>query len=127
MGTYSKYHPDMCSTVVELMKEGASIVEVSAELGIHRDTFYEWINEKGDYYQSEFALAVSEGKALSQAWWEKNGRINLENPRFNYTGWYMNMKNRFGWADKKEVSGPGGGPIKQAFTVEFIDSDSESV
>lgn len=122
-----KFKKEMCETVVSLMGEGASIVEVSAELGIHRDTFYEWIDDKSNYYQPDFAHAVGEGRQLSQAWWEKNGRINLQNPKFNYTGWYMNMKNRFGWTDKKEVSGPGGGPIKQAFTVEFVDSDAESV
>lgn len=127
MGAQSKYQPEMCAVVLDLMRDGASLVEVSAELGIHRDTFYKWIDDKSEYYHEEFGKAVSEGKLLSQAWWERNGRINLTNKDFSYTGWYMNMKNRFGWADKQEVSGPGGGPIKQAFTVEFIDSDPESV
>ena len=103
-----KYKPEMCEQVVTMMDEGASLVEVAAELGIHRDTLYEWIKKKGKYYNPEFAQAVSVGIQKSEAWWEKVGRTNLENKDFNYTGWYMNMKNRFKWRDKQEHEHTGG-------------------
>lgn len=106
-----KYHTDMCETVIELMKAGASFVEVAAELGIHRDTLNEWKRKDGDNYEPEFAEAVKLGMMYSEAWWQRNGRENLKNKDFNYTGWYMNMKNRFGWCDKQELSGPDGGAI----------------
>lgn len=93
----------MCATVIELMRQGASLVEVAAELDIHRDTLNEWKRKGGEHYKEEFAKAVDRGTQLSQAWWEKQGRVNLENREFYYTGWYMNMKNRFGWRDKTET------------------------
>lgn len=111
MGAPSKYNPKMCATVVELMKEGASLVEVAAELGVHRDTLNEWKRLGSEQYNKEFADAIKEGELRSQAWWERNGRTNLTNKDFNYTGWYMNMKNRFGWKDKQELSGDPENPV----------------
>jgi hypothetical protein len=102
VGRPTKYKPEMCDTVIQLMGEGASHIEVMAEIGIWEDTFYRWKREN-----KEFSEAIKKGEQLSAAWWERKGRVNLENGQFNYTGWYMNMKNRHGWADKKEVKNTG--------------------
>jgi hypothetical protein len=102
-GRPSIYSPDMLPVILELMEQGASKVEVCAAIGICNDTLIEWCKPTGTYYNKAFSETVKKGEQLSQAWWEKNGRKNLENPKFNYTGWYMNMKNRFKWADKQEI------------------------
>lgn len=99
-GRPTKYLPEMCAKVIELMVDGASLVEVAAELGICEKTIHLW---KKDNHFPEFSEAVERGVQLSEAWWERQGRVNLENRDFNYTGWYMNMKNRFKWRDKYEV------------------------
>lgn len=126
-GRPTKYKPAMCDVVVELMKKGASKFEVAAELGVCMDTITEWQKPKNN---KAFSAAIKKGEQLSRAWWEKNGRINLENKEFSSTLWYMNMKNRFGWADKQENthSGPDGGPIKtdSKWTVEFVNATPES-
>lgn len=99
-GRPSKYKPEMCEAVISLMSEGASKCEVCAELGICFDTIAEWCKPEGEYFKEDFSEAVKKGLQLSQAWWEKQGRTSLKDKDFSYTGWYMNMKNRFGWADK---------------------------
>jgi len=102
VGRPTKYKPEMCKTVLELMKEGASQEEVCGHLDISRETFYRWKEEN-----NEFSDTIKRGVRLSKAWWEKEGRTSLRDREFNYTGWYMNMKNRFKWADKQEVKNEG--------------------
>ena len=102
MGRPTKYKSEMCDVVIELMREGASQQEVLNELNISNDTFYRWKEENPD-----FSETVKRGIELSQGWWEKQGRVSLRDRTFNYPGWYMNMKNRFKWADKQEVKNEG--------------------
>jgi hypothetical protein len=89
--------------ILELYSEGASDVEIKAmicqktngKVRMSNSLWDRWIE---DY--EEFSQTIKMGKLFSESWWNKNGRKNLENKDFNYTGWYMNMKNRFGWTDK---------------------------
>lgn len=97
IGRPTKYRPEMCNRVIDLMAQGTSLFEVAADLGISEDTLYRWKKER-----SSFSEAIKRGGLLSRAWWERKGRVNLENKDFSSTLWYMNMKNRFGWADKIE-------------------------
>lgn len=85
-------------TMLDMSSDGASIVELAVELGISRDTFYN-ISER----EPRFSDTVKKCKELCEAWWVRNGRTNLNNKDFSYTGWYMNMKNRFNWTDKQET------------------------
>jgi transposase len=102
MARPTKYKAAMCDVVIELMREGASQDEVIGHLDISRETFYRWKEEN-----KEFSDSIKRGKSLSLTWWERQGRLSLKDREFNYTGWYMNMKNRFKWADKQEVKNEG--------------------
>ena len=96
-GQPTKYRSEMCVILEEMMREGASQIEVMAKLKITKETFNNWINE-----HEEFSESLDIGKVLSQAWWEKLGRDNMTKPKFKHPFWHMNMKNRFLWSDKPE-------------------------
>ena len=83
--------------IINLSKEGASIVELAVELDISRNTL-KALSERNEY----FLNTIKKCKRYCEAWWLSKGRTELDNKDFSYTGWYMNMKNRFGWADKQE-------------------------
>lgn len=95
------------TTVLEMYKEGASDVEVKALIyelrgSFSNDLWDRWLEE-----EEQFSETIKVGKMLSAAWWQSAGRKNLKSGDFNYTGWYMNMKNRFGWKDKTETEHSG--------------------
>ena len=96
-GRPTKYRSEMCTILEEMMREGASQIEVMAKLNITKETFNNWIIE-----HDEFSVSFEIGKVQSQAWWEKLGRDNITNPKFKHPFWNMNMKNRFLWSDKPE-------------------------
>lgn len=88
--------------VIKEMSEGASQREIQGYLDISDPTFTRLVKE-----DEEFFRTIKKGLRLSALWWEKEGRTSLRDKDFSYTGWYMNMKNRFGWADKKEIEHKG--------------------
>lgn len=88
--------------IIDLSKQGASIVELAVALDISRDTFYALIER-----EKHFSDTIKRCKQYCEAWWIAKGRTELENKEFSYTGWYMNMKNRFGWTDRADVTTQG--------------------
>lgn len=115
-GRPSQYDPAYCEKVIAWGREGYSVVEMAAELGVHRDTLYGWAEN-----EQAFSDAFTRARLLSQAWWEKQGRINLMTQGFNHSLWAKNMGCRFkgDWTEKTqtELSGPDGGPIPTTITV----------
>jgi hypothetical protein len=107
---------DWQKEVIDLYSQGASDVEIKAHLracigSFSNDLWERWIEE-----EPIFSETIKSGKLISQAWWERKGRISLENKDFNYSGWYMNMKNRFKWKDRQDITSDDD-PIKQVNVI----------
>lgn len=51
----------------------------------------------------KFWITIKKGRLFAQAWWEDQGRTSLNMKDFSYVGWYMQMKNKYGWKDKHEI------------------------
>lgn len=103
-GRPTKYEPQACKVVISEMRNGASIVEVCATLGICKQTFYNWTQEHPDFLD-----AYKKGLELSQAWWEKLGRAGAAGQiPIQPATWVFNMKNRFGWKDRVQQEHTGG-------------------
>lgn len=106
-------------SVLELYQEGASDVEIKALISQWRGRFSNTLWERWMNEEEEFSETIKNGRLLSEAWWVRNGRVNLKDKDFSYTGWYMQMKNRFGWKDKTDIT-TDDKPVKSN-TIAFID------
>jgi hypothetical protein len=89
--------------ILELYKAGGSDVEVKCLIYEWRGTFSNDLWDRWLKEETEFSQTIKGGRMFSESWWNKNGRLNLENKEFSYTGWYMQMKNRFNWSDKQTI------------------------
>lgn len=76
----SKYvfKPEMCDTIIEMGKTGASQKMMWSEIGINKSVAETW---KKNY--PEFADALETAKTHSQAYWERELLANLNNKGFN--------------------------------------------
>ena len=82
--------------------EGCSDVEIRAELCLLGGSFSHQTWYALEEREEEFFETIKKGKVLCQAWWEKQGRIALNDKVFQTGLWYANMKNRFMWRDNHD-------------------------
>lgn len=134
IGRPSIYHPSMGMKAVELMTMGASKIEVCAVLGISADTLYDWCDKQSDRYKPEFSRAIEHGVLLAQAWWERQGRENLINTKFNTGLWSKNMVCRFRkhWTEtirnenQHQHLDYNGNPVDPVFQVKVVHARNQN-
>ena len=99
-GRPSSYDPSYCEQVVEWGQSGKSATWMAAQLGVHRDTLYEWAKVHDD-----FSDAFMRARHLAQAWWEDQGQSGLFIPGFNGSVWAKNMGARFKdeWGESSKI------------------------
>lgn len=85
--------------VLKLYSKGASDVEIKALIYRQRGSFSNDLWDRWIKEEPEFSETIKLGKMLSEAWWTKKGRSQLSSKNFSYTGWFMNMRNRFNWSN----------------------------
>ncbi len=113
-GRPSLYDPAYCEQVIELGRQGYSVIEMAAEIGVSRST----LEDAWPAAHEEFSEAFTYARQHSQAWWEKQGRTNLTATTFQASLYSRSMAARFpaDWREVKgsEISGPGGKPVEIA-------------
>jgi DNA-binding XRE family transcriptional regulator len=101
--TYCHDYPEMLK---EHMATGLSYESFAGLIKVSSTTLYNWEKRIPEWVQ-----AKKEAKELCRLFWEKAGiegmhRGGKDKP-FQPAVWTFNMKNRFGWADKKEIDHKG--------------------
>ena len=91
-----------------------TIAGLAVTLGVARETVHRWLNEedkKDFHYKVRWMLGIQERKLIS------GGLSNRFNSKISQL-----ILNKHGYAEKREISGPDGGPISyQDLTDEELD------
>lgn len=101
MARPTKYLPEFDEMLIDHMAEGMSFESFAGKMSLSKQTLYSWAEN-----YSTFMDAKKEGLEKCRYFWEKIGVAatlgKVEN--FNATCWIFNMKNRFHWSDRAELS-----------------------
>ena len=141
-GQPTKYRKEFCDWLIEHMSQGYSLESFVGALfkrgvRISRQSFYNWANKEHDSYQPDWAETLEIAKDCSLFWWETVGKDGLHGMSdlnsdgktiirpLNTGVWALNMRNRFGYKDKIEVTTQGGDK-PQKLVIQMSDDDEES-
>lgn len=111
VGRPSGYKPEYCDVAIEIGKRGGGPNDIACELGVLRESLYDWAK-----VHQEFSTALRIAKQHEQKWWENKGIEGLGADRFNAVVWRTSMQARFreDYTERKvtEVTGKDGGAIQ---------------
>lgn len=100
----TEFDPTWSAALIEHMAVGLSFESFGAKIGHHSEFLYEQLKRSSD-----FANAKKIGEARSRLFWELEGISGMRMGKdFNAAVWIFNMKNRFGWTDRTELTGKDG-------------------
>jgi hypothetical protein len=100
VGRPTEYKPEYCEEIIGFMSNGASQVQFAAHIGVCKDTINEWAKK-----HEEFTYARKIAMTKCEAWWEAAGQQGMRTTGgFNAATWIFNMKARFKWQDRTEVT-----------------------
>lgn len=119
MARPTDYREEFCERVLEYGAQGKSLTWMAAELGVSRDSLYEWMAAN-----PVFSDAMTRAKALAQKWWEDAGQVGMVTQGFNASVWSRSMAARFPdeWRENKgvELTGANGGPVQTVSRIELV-------
>jgi len=116
-GRPTKYLIEYCDQLISHMGEGLSFESFAGLIGTCKATLYNW--EKAF---PEFLEAHKRGEETNRLFYEQAGRQIMLKGKGNAACFIFNMKNRFKWTDRSEVSSPvGQAPI----TVKIVERGKE--
>jgi len=99
-GRPTDYKPEYCAEAIDYIGHGKSKEAFAGHIGVAVSTVYLWLDK-----HPEFSEAVKRGEAMSQDFWEELGLVGTtEGKNFNATTWIFNMKNRFKWKDRHDIT-----------------------
>ena len=90
IGRPTDYRPEYCERVVEMGKEGLSMVQMASRLDQARSTLIQWGEER-----PEFSTALARARSEAQRWWEDTGQKALGADKFQSSVWKTSMMARF--------------------------------
>lgn len=106
VGRPTLYKPEYCDVVVDLGKQGYSLIQMCAHFDITRQTIDNWSENN-----PEFLEALSRAKVHCQHWWESMAQTGmlLGSGGFNAAVWKKSMEARFrdDYTERKEVHNTG--------------------
>lgn len=112
-GRPTDFYPELGDEILALMQEGLSLAASAAELGIHRQRVYDWVDK-----HPEFADTVKLAQAKRQAFLERRLLKADTGPVVTSTIFALKNAGPDDWREKvlNEHSGRDGEPIKSDVT-----------
>ncbi len=113
-GRPTEYKSEYCEKLIEHMSQGFSFETFGAIVNCHKDTLYQWLKKHED-----FADAKKQGVTVCQLFWERIGNNSAQGliENFSAASYIFNMKNRFKWTDRVEVTGDEAKPIQLKYNA----------
>ena len=114
-GRPTKFKPEYLEVVLDKMgNEGKSITQVARDLGVSRQTIYQWVEDV-----PEFSDVLETAKDWSEAYWEDQFVGFMTSKEVNAPLVKLYYANRFKWSDKgdKEEDEQSGTSMSISFEV----------
>jgi hypothetical protein len=84
--------------MLTLFSQGHDIAAFCATVGMGRSTFFEWLKK-----YPIFEEAYDTAREKSRFFFEQQALHGMNDPSFNTVLWSMQMRNRFGYTEKRTV------------------------